>query len=71
MVQWSRSLFSIDTDDTGRVVMTITNQDNPTQSITMALDHETAARVAEALLLKVAYVEYSIQDAVERIINLE
>lgn len=65
-MNWSRSNYSVGSTDQGSIVFTVTNADDPSESISMQFDHETATQIAEAFLLKAAYTEYRIREAVER-----
>lgn len=70
-MNWSRSNYSVGSTEKGSIIFTISNAEDPSESISMQFDHETATQLAEAFLLKAAYIEYRIKEAVDRMTELE
>lgn len=68
---WNRSNYSVGLNERGMILLKAANADNEEQSVTMELSSELAAQIAEAMLEKVAYVEYTISQTVERMTKFE
>lgn len=69
-MEFENSSFSIGINDAGKISLTITNdsKNSPTlTSVVVDMPHSTAVQLAEALLLKAAYVEFRIQESIERL----
>lgn len=70
-MHWDRSKFSVGVNDMGLVILLAYNASDPDTKIMFELDHEIAAKLGEALLVKAAYVEYQIAETVDRMTKLE
>lgn len=69
-MEFEDSSFSISVNENGKISLEITNnsqQSSAINSVIVDMPHFTAVQLAEALLLKAAYVEFRIEESVKRL----
>ncbi len=62
--------YTVGVTDQGLVVLKVQSEEEPENSVTIEIQHESAVLVAQAMMDKAAYVEHSISEAVERLTQL-
>ena len=70
-IRWEHSIYTVENDGMGTITVTAINAADSEQKVVMQFPHDTAIKLAEAMLLKAAYTEYQINEAVERITKFE